>query len=358
MVNMHKKTSSPYFVGWKATFQRWGWYLLASILLWSILGYLINGYIPFAQLHYILEVVTVFIFMESLYWAHLIIINAFLPKISGIPVLFRNIIELLAVWMSGVLCSILFHILPLMLIYGERLLSPQNALNLRTVLLVGPIISLVLYYFVERAKSRNRLQEEKLRISKLEKENYQAQLQALKSQVSPHFLFNNLNVLASIIPEDSEKALRYTHSLSDLYRYYLQSAQEDLITLEEELKNLNAFQFLLKSRLGDQLKFSIENSIDQTQNFYLPPLVLQECIENAVKHNKATKNNPLHIKIKIEDERVWVSNNKALKLTHRASTQTGWKNIKKRYDLLGNMLPKVKENENTYKVILPMLKQN
>lgn len=356
---MQSTAPSPYFIGWKATLKRWAWYLLITIFLWCTLTYINHGNIPFGQplYKYILEIASMFTFIESLYWAHLLIINTVLPKIARFPVLIRNIIELLAVWISGVLCSILFIILPLILIYGELILSTENARNFRTVFTIGPIISLVLYYFVERTKSRNRLQKEELRMSRLEKENYQAQLQGLKNQVSPHFLFNSLNTLTSIIPQNSEKAVEYTHRLSDLYRYYLRSAQEDLIVLSEELKILEAYQFLLKMRLGNRVKFSLAIDEHRAQASYLPPMVIQECIENAIKHNRATKKNPLQIEVDIKDNAVLITNNKLLKKTKTTSTQTGWKNIKKRYDLLGDTLPEIKESETQYKVILPMLKQ-
>lgn len=354
---MRKKTSLFYFIGWKATFERWGWYLLISFILWIFTAFLNNGYflLPFG-IQYV-EVGLSWLFLESLHWAHLAITRYFLPLIGEFHKITQQFIEVVFVWISGIICLFLFNFLPNVLVFGSVVYSSENADNLRVAFTLGPITSIWLYYFVERVRTSERLQKEYLRISKLEKENYQAQLQALKNQVSPHFLFNNLNVLASIIPEDSEKALEYTHSLSDLYRYYLRSAQEDLISLKEELKNLEAYQFLLKTRLGDQLEFSVESNIHHTQNFYLPPLVLQECIENSVKHNKATKKNPLQIKVRIKEGAVCIVNNRAPKPIKMATTHTGWENIKKRYNLLGNILPEIKEDEKTYEVILPILKQ-
>jgi len=349
--------SSFNFIGWKPTLERWGWYLLISFILWFFTAYLNSGLFSYPKGLQFFEIAFVWPFLESLYWFHRGITRFFIPRIENLHKITQRILEVISVWIVGIVCLFLFNFLPNVLVFGAVVYNAENIDNVRAAFTLGPLTSIWLYYFVERTRAREHLQKEQLKISRLEKENYQAQLQGLKNQVNPHFLFNNLNVLASIIPEDSEKALEYTHNLSDLYRYYLRSAQENLITLEEEIKNLKAFQFLLETRLGDQLQFSIENKIDQTKNFYLPPLVLQECIENVVKHNKATKNKPLHINIKIEDNAVIIINNKVPKSIDIVPTKTGWKNIKKRYDLLGEILPEIKENEHTYKVILPMLKQ-
>ncbi len=354
---MHQKKPTSYFISWKATFERWGWYLLISFILWFFTAFLNQGYFSFPKSIQYVEVGFTWLFLESLHWFHRGITRFFIPRIINLHKITHRIFEVISVWLAGIFCLFFFNFLPNVLVFGSVVYSAENTDNLRVAFTIGPITSIWLYYFVERTRARERLQKEYLRISRLEKENYQAQLQALKNQVNPHFLFNNLNVLAAIIPEDSTKALTYTHNLSDLYRYYLQSAQKDLINLEEEIKNLEAYQFLLKTRLGSQLRFSITNNINQTQHFYLPPLVLQECIENAVKHNKATKNNPLHIHINIQSETVQVINNKAPKSTPHITTKTGWKNIKKRYNLLGGPTPKIDEDENMYKVILPLFKQ-
>lgn len=356
---MNKEITSPYFIGWKATFERWGWYLLVSIVLWCLMVYVNQGNVPLPVIaQYYIEVGLIFVFIESLYWMHLLIINELLPKLKHLPVIFENILELLMVGLAGLLCGFIFNLFPAILIFGADIIfSPENASNVRAGTSVSLIISIVLYYIIERTKVRSNLQKEHLRVSRLEKENYQAELQGLKNQVSPHFLFDSLNTLTSIIPRDSEKAVGYTHHLSDLYRYYLRSAKEDLIPLSEELKILEAYQYLLKTRLGSQVKFSINVDNHQAQGYYLPPMVIQECIENAVKHNRATKEIPLQIEVDIKDSAVQVINNKLIKKSKANSNQTGWENIKKRYDLFGDTLPEIKESETQYKVILPMLKQ-
>lgn len=355
---MLKKTTLPHFIGWKVTFKRWGWYLLISVLLWFFTAYVNSGLIVFPRGLQFFEFAFIWLFLESLHWVHLVIIHFVLPFTTALNTVLQRIIEVFCIWFVGLICLFLFNFLPSILVFGDLVFTPANKPNLRLAFTVGPLTSIWLYYFVERTRARERLQKEQLRVSQLEKENYQAQLQSLKNQVSPHFLFNSLNTLTSIIPQDSEKAVEYTHRLSDLYRYYLRSAQEDLIPLSEELKILEAYEFLLKTRLGNQVKFLITVDKQQAQTYYLPPMVIQECIENAIKHNRATKENPLQIEVDIKGDAVLIINNKLLKETKTISTQTGWENIKKRYDLLGNTLPEIKESETHYKVILPMLNQD
>lgn len=353
---MNKK--SFYFIGWKLTFERWGWYLLLSCVLWVFTAFLNAGYFDIPRgLHYF-EVLFIWLFLESLHWAHLGISYFFLPLISRFHTIVQRIVEVILVWITGIICLFLFNFIPNVLVFGSVVYASLNTDNLRVAFTLGPITSIWLYYFVERVRTNERLQREHLRISKLEKENYQAQLRALKNQLSPHFLFNNLNVLASIIPYDSQKALEYTHKLSDLYRHYLRTSEADLISLKEELAILEAYRYLIEMRFENQMRFSVKIWPENLDLYYLPPLVIQECIENAIKHNSASAANRLFIDVIIKDDEVHIINNKQPLSKIVLSTQTGWKNILKRYELLGDILPSIVENDLEYRVILPLIKRS
>lgn len=351
------QNTSVFFIGWKQTFKRLVWYILISILLWVIVIYLNSGNVPKPQVQQYVEIGFIFLFIKSLYWAHLLFLHKSLPALENIPKVLRQIIEFFSVWFIGLICAFLFNFLPLLLIFGEEVISPRNYGNLRAAFTLAPVTSLILYYFVERAKVREQLQQEQIRIFKLQKEKYKAQLQTLKNQLSPHFLFNSLNVLTSIIPYDTPKSLEYTHRLSDLYHYFLQSGQEDIITLKKELELLAAYRFLLETRYGSQLQFSVNTPTALVNKWCIPPLVLQECIENAVKHNGSTKRNPLLIHIDLTHATLSVFNSKQPKRNEQISTEIGWKNIIERYRLLGIKLPYIEETDTTYKVYLPLLKQ-
>jgi sensor histidine kinase YesM len=130
----------------------------------------------------------------------------------------------------------------------------------------------------------------------LKKANLQTQFEGLKHQVSPHFLFNSINTLSSLIHEDKERAEKFIDEMSNVYRYLLRNNEEELVTLESELKFIQSYYHLLKTRYGAGIDMSV--TVDkQTENYLLPPLTLQLLVENAVKHNNVLKETPLLIEI-------------------------------------------------------------
>ncbi|SFE80997.1 sensor histidine kinase [Thermophagus xiamenensis] len=171
------------------------------------------------------------------------------------------------------------------------------------------------------------MENEKLRREKLRMDYF-----ALQDQLNPHFLFNNLSTLMAIIPEDQDKALRFTENFTDVYRYVLRSSRVKLISLEEELSFIKAYLDLHQERLGKGLSYSVDIEAGKDSKM-LPPLSLQYLVENAIKHNVATSEQPLSIIISVKDEKVEVSNNLNLKAS-TYSTNTGLENLKKRYQYL------------------------
>ncbi len=189
---------------------------------------------------------------------------------------------------------------------------------------------------------------------RLKKENIKAQLDTLKNQVNPHFLFNSLNTLAALIPEDADLAVEYVEKLSKVYRFVLEIKDKKLITLAEELTATEAYQFLLQIRFGRNIDFSLDISNDDRQAMVVP-LSIQILIENAVKHNIISQKNPLQIKIYIADGYVIIQNNLQPKSHVRNSTKTGLENIHKRYELLSNKKPKIIADNQFFIVKLPLL---
>src|SRR5688572_13752301 len=139
-----------------------------------------------------------------------------------------------------------------------------------------------------------------------QKESIRAQYEALKSQVSPHFLFNSLNALTNLVYEDQDKAAKFIKQLSEVYRYVLDTRDKEVVPLEEESSFLKSYLFLQQIRFGDKLKLSI--AIDDVKT-KLPPLVLQMLIENAIKHNVIAEDSPLSIRVYSEGEYLVVENN-------------------------------------------------
>jgi len=197
-------------------------------------------------------------------------------------------------------------------------------------------------------------QEEKLVAERWQKETVRAQLESLKDQVNPHFLFNSLNILSELIDEDPEAAKHYVDKLAEVYRYVLQSRQVELIALSEELAFVQAYAFLLEKRFGNGLRIELQVPL-AAQATYLPPLALQMLLENAIKHNVVSRKQPLTICLWVEGAQLLISNNRQPRTDVGPATRLGLHNIHKRYEYLSDRLPMVESTETRFLVRLPLL---
>lgn len=192
----------------------------------------------------------------------------------------------------------------------------------------------------------------------LKKENLQSQLDSLKQQVNPHFLFNSLNTLSSLMRKDVNKAEKFLDELSKVYRYLLRNNEGELINLSTELQFIESFVHLLKTRYGDALQMTI--SVDEVaKNLLLPPLTLQLLVENAVKHNIIDKQMPLLITLETDDQ-LWlsVSNNLQKKSISLPSNKVGLSNIAGKYKLLEQPSIIISETKEKFTVSIPLIKNN
>ncbi len=190
---------------------------------------------------------------------------------------------------------------------------------------------------------------------KLRAERYAGQYQILKDQLNPHFLFNSLNVLANIVYEDQNKAADYIQQLSRFYRYVLDVQQEEVVSLDQELQFAKRYLFLQQLRFEDRLITEIEVSAEANEQ--IPPLALQLCLENAIKHNEVSQNKPLKIKVFRKADQLCISNNvQARSMEGETPSGIGLKNIRERYHLLSGKEVKVTQNERDFTVCLPILK--
>lgn len=202
--------------------------------------------------------------------------------------------------------------------------------------------------------SSQQLTEANLQLVRLQKENLQSQFEVLRQQVNPHFLFNSLNVLTSLIKLEPDLAEKFTEHLSKVYRYVLENKDKDLVKLRTELEFLEAYIFLLNIRFMD--KIIIEVDIDEhNKDLMILPLALQLLIENAIKHNTMSKKNPLDIRIFIEDGNILnVVNNLQERESHMVSTGLGLKNIEHRYKLLELPTPEFIKTETRFIARVPL----
>lgn len=191
----------------------------------------------------------------------------------------------------------------------------------------------------------------------LQEETNIAQFEILKSQVNPHFLFNSLNVLSSLIHIDPKKAAKFVRQLSKVYRYVLEIKDRDLITLKEELPFVESYIFLLKTRFDQNLSVNLDIT-NNSERKMIAPMVIQLLLENAIKHNVVSKTKPLTINITEEDGFLAISNNLQLKSSREKSSNTGLNNIRKRYEYLSSKKIEITETEEFFSVKIPLLDRN
>ncbi len=192
----------------------------------------------------------------------------------------------------------------------------------------------------------------------LKKANLQSQFEGLKSQLNPHFLFNSLNSLSSLIEEDPQKAEEFVDEMASVYRYLLRSNEIQMATLANELDFAHSYFHLLRTRYGANIQ--LEQLVDSHYHKYLlPPLTLQLLLENVVKHNVILPENPLRIRIETKPEGWLVVQNNIQRRTSRVlSNQVGLANIATQYRLLGGGEVKVEDNDRFFTVTLPLLQHN
>ncbi|MCF0060549.1 histidine kinase [Dyadobacter chenwenxiniae] len=205
----------------------------------------------------------------------------------------------------------------------------------------------------------NQVQEKLKRLlvdsEKLAKENMAARFQALKNQISPHFLFNNLSVLASLVESQPEKSGEFIQQLSLAYRYILSQAELHQISLKEEIKFLETYTFLLRTRFKEKVRIEVSLAPGDLERFSIIPLTLQPLIENAVKHNTMSAINPLTIRIFIQDDMLVVCNLLQARKLNASSTKLGLQNIESRYRLLQNKEVIVEKTDAHFIVKIPLL---
>lgn len=184
-----------------------------------------------------------------------------------------------------------------------------------------------------------------------------AKFESLKSQIDPHFLFNSLNVLTSLIGENPRQAERFTTKLSKVYRYVLEQRNKELIPLEEELRFARTYMELLQMRFEDAIQFDIPEKASSDE-LKIVPLSLQLLLENAVKHNVVSSSKPLKLRIFEKEGNLIIENNINPKEAIGKSTKVGLRNIADRYRLLTKRSVYIENNSKTFEVSLPLLTKN
>lgn len=196
-------------------------------------------------------------------------------------------------------------------------------------------------------------ENEIIKNAQLERARAEAQLEALKNQIDPHFIFNSLNTLSHLIDSNATKAKKFNDTLAEVYRYILQNKSRDLVLLKEELLFVINYFSLLKIRFEDAVQLEITIPAESMETYAIPPISIQTLVENAMKHNEFSERKPVRIKVKLEGEQIIVTNTLNKIVRDKKSTKTGLQNLSARYELLTNKAISTKEGSDAFTVSLP-----
>lgn len=325
---------------------------LAAFILFYTIIFIQFGTIWFFDLRAMKELVFIFLFLLVTLWTHEKLAAFFnSERFSGTSPRIIALLEAGTVILISIIYSVLFTFVPQYLFIETVDFQP---VGVRLNLMIAAIISLFIYYFVERERGKDKLQREFLRAEQLQKENFRAQLETVRSQVDPHFLFNSLNVLSSLVHRNPDKAVEFIGQLSRVYRIILDSGPKSVITVNSEMELVRAYAYLMTTRFGNNIRFSID--LPDIEKHYIPPASVQLLVENAIKHNSFSKNEPLGINIFIREDYLVVENNIQPKQETETSSKVGLKNIISRYKHITDKEVKINSEGNNFIVSLPLIK--
>ncbi len=271
--------------------------------------------------------------------------NRFAPK--------RIIIGFLASFFVSIFVIFLLRIFEDIIIENqtfEIFLRNEKPANYLFAIIITFVITLALHTFhFYKAYQENRVKEQKIIAG-----TASAKFESLKNQIDPHFLFNSLNVLSSLIEENPENAQKFTTSLSKIYRYVLEQKDKELVTVQEELLFAKTYMNLLKMRFENSITFELPENFDNPEAKVVP-LSLQLLLENTIKHNIVSEKKPLHIKIFVKDNYLVVQNDLQKKEVLSDRKGVGLQNIISRYAILTKRKVLIDDANNIFAVYLPIL---
>jgi LytS/YehU family sensor histidine kinase len=235
--------------------------------------------------------------------------------------------------------------------------EPTKEKLLSLSLIIGTLVSLLLLTVEFGKQFFNQWKLSLVEVERYKKESLEAQLELLKGQINPHFLFNNLSVLSSLVYIDQDKAIEFINQFSKVYRYVIDSNNKELVALSTEMEFIQSYIFLLNIRFGKNISFNI--NVDKAYNSYLvPPMALEIIIENTIKHNEVSNEKPLLVELNTSKENyLSISNNLQLRHDVEPGTKLGLNNIKKRYLHYTNQPVIIKKSNEQFLVQIPLLHQ-
>jgi len=301
-------------------------------------------------------IIAVFVLITLFVWEANRLMQKFLLRFftSGDSIQFFLVFFLTGIILSVLMAFSVVFIFDRLLLY---LPLPVFSISLKLSITYATRVNLFLHIINSVVAFAQKYKKKELETEELKRINAQAHLQAIKNQINPHFLFNNLNVLSSLVMLDNPDANKFIEEFAKVYRHILSSQQHELITLQSEIEFMEPYVFLLKKRFPESVYVSVDIPAKYFE-WYLPPVALQMLIENAIKHNIASKIKPLYIKIVVDSkENLVVSNNLQLKIPDNESTNFGLRNISQRYDLITGKNIEIIETDESFSVLLPLIQK-
>ncbi|HVU95006.1 MAG TPA: histidine kinase [Puia sp.] len=262
-----------------------------------------------------------------------------------IALFFANIVY------SGLLSGVLLHLWQYC--SHEPQGENQHLINAILIIIIAACFITNIYeiLFLNLEKEYNETRVEQLNVAKA-----QAELEALKNQIDPHFIFNSLNTLSFLITRDPKSARLYNDTLARVYRYILSNKERDLVLLREEVEFISNYFYLLKIRFADAVSMSIEITDLSAENFLIPPISLQALVENAIKHNEFSEKKPLSIDVSISSDYVIVRNVIHRRSNPQQTSKIGLSNLDNRYKLITKRNIQVENNFESFTVKLPIVR--
>ncbi|RQO70243.1 hypothetical protein DBR43_19645 [Pedobacter sp. KBW06] len=260
-------------------------------------------------------------------------------------------------------CFIVIAVMTLLLLLMDFLLASEedgiesDLVGYRQLLYISTLLSLIITAVHTGSRLLLNWKNSIIEASELKQTSLQSQLHSLKLQLDPHFMFNNFSTLSSLISENQAGAQQFLDCLSEVHRYMLYNLDRNIITLKEELDFIGSYIYLIKIRFSENLKIELSD-VEDLLSKGIPPTTLQLLIENAVKHNIASRSHPLRIRIFPEGDCLVVANNIQKIPSTIGSSKIGLKNIINRYKLLSTRLPEIIQTASDFVVKIPLLPLN
>jgi sensor histidine kinase YesM len=261
----------------------------------------------------------------------------------------------------AVLFAVFFYTIPVavLLLVGWYKIFADGKTNWNIVF-TSTLIILICVIFITHVYETvflvKEAESEKVQRAQTEQAKAEAELEALKNQIDPHFIFNSLNTLSHLIEVKPDKAKLFNDNLADVYRYILHNKARDLVLLGEEIEFIEDYFSLLKIRFEKAVQMNNYVPKEKYETCLVPPISLQVLIENAVKHNEFSDSHPLVIEMELQNEELVVKNRVRKKTLRRPSSKIGLQNLNERYKLTTQKGITIKENGQDFIVLLPVLK--